>query len=139
MSFVRGRRSFTRRALSLLAALCVLTSLVLSGHRYFYCALMNEVSLDTCCEAPVGSAETDGPSIERSACCTIEHFAPAAPGVDSQQETALRAPLLAAVAVEPPRSAPPLAATRARTRDARAGPDAPDSREHRLRLMVFLT
>ncbi len=134
----RGHRTYTR-ALALLAVFSVLSSLLLGGHRYFYCALMSEVSLDACCEPPAGAARDEGPGIERNGCCTSEHFAPAAPGFHAQQEVALRAPLLATVKFETFRGASYVPAARARVREARAGPGAPDAREHLLRLMSFLT
>jgi hypothetical protein len=140
MRFQHGHRSFTRTAIALLAALSVLASFVLGGHRYFYCAVMNEVSLDACCEPPSASTRDDGPGIEGNACCITEHFASAGPGVRHHEQAALRSPFVAALGGETPRSAPRLPEVRdAIERRARAGPGPANPREHRLRLMVFLT
>jgi hypothetical protein len=141
MRFRRRLRRHVRAAFALIAAFSVLVSVVLAGHRYFFCAQMSEASLDSCC-APsheAASSNDDGPAIDREACCTTSRFATPAPATFAAVDLALRAPLLAVLPVPSPLThAQPLAAAPA-TREARAGPIQPDPREHRLRLMVFLT
>jgi hypothetical protein len=145
MRFRRGFWRYARAALALFVTFSVLVSVVLAGHRYFFCPQMNEASLDACCApaaaAPHESAPSndDGPAIDREACCATAHFATPAPTTFAAAELAPRAPLVAVLSVPSPTSftqplAPPPAA-----RYARAGPSEPDPRAHRLRVMVFLT
>jgi hypothetical protein len=136
-----------RPALALLAALSVLVSFVLGGHRYFYCAQMHEVGLDACCPQPhselaargPGTAGDEGPSIARSACCTAEQFAPAAPAVHPASDGVPCAPVSAVLPAQTPASRAPRPTANGLAYQARAGPIAPDPREQRLRLMVWLT
>jgi hypothetical protein len=139
MRLGRGQGGFTRRALPLLAALSMLVSFVLGGQRYFYCAEMNAVNLHACCEHTVEASSHDGPSLARNACCTMERFASLAPGVRPPRAEAPPAHPPAPVSVEASSNARPCVASREVTRPARGRPAPPDPREHRLRLMVFLT
>jgi hypothetical protein len=124
-----------------MAALSVLTSVVLGGHRYFYCAHMDEVSLDACCARPDTAARTQpaqAPAVGREACCVTKHFASPAPTSVGSSEIVVRAPV--ATVLAPPIPPPtPNAPSLWVGRIARAGPDRWDPRDHRVRLMVSLT
>jgi hypothetical protein len=129
----------TRAGFALLVAVSVLVATVLGGHRYFYCAVMGEVSLDACCGSPSGSADDDGPAIDREPCCASARFSTPAPGTAALHKLTLRAPLVAVLAVPGPLAIPTRPETTWLARDARAGPGDPSPRESRLRRMVFLT
>ena len=139
MRFGRGQRGFTRRALALLAALSVLVSFALGGQRYFYCAEMNEVNLHACCEHAAGGSDHDGPGVRGNACCTMERFASPATGVRPARGEVPRAHPPAPVGVEAASSGRTCSALGVMDWSPHGRRAAPDPRERRLRLMVFLT
>jgi hypothetical protein len=128
-----------RGAVALLVGVSVLLSVVLGGHRYFYCAQMNEVSLDVCCQRPKAADDASRAVIEHE-CCAVEHFAPLSAGVHPRgNDRTLRAPLLFRLPVPRAVEVSKGPATCAGAPLARAGPRLLGAREHRLRLMVSLT
>lgn len=141
MTLRRGRR-LTRAAIAMIAAVTVLAATLLGGHRYFFCPLMNEASLDACCCGPSDRAahdSGDAPAIDRESCCVAKRFAAPPATAIAADDPAFRAPL---VAVLPPPSAAVACILHTHDvalREARAGPSRAGPREHRLRTMVFLT
>jgi hypothetical protein len=123
----------------LLLALSILGSIVLSGHRYFYCVHMDAASFDACCASSSSSSRADDelPSVEAAACCITRHLATPPPSILGWHVPNLRSP----PATLPPTSAfadPPRPSPKADVPWlARAGPLL-RPREQQLRLMVFL-
>jgi hypothetical protein len=126
-------------AVRLIVTVSFLASFFLGGHRYFFCAQMNEASFDACCQRTAESADDEGPSADLGdVCCKSQRFLPTAPGVTPADESALRVPLAAVLPAVVVASAPPAMAIRAQDRRARDGPSS-SARAHRQRIMVSLT
>jgi hypothetical protein len=104
---------------------------------------MNEASLDSCCTGEPrasGAQDRTGPALDREACCITRHFAAPAPTAVGASKLVIRSPVSTVL----PAYVPLGSQTHARVpqsehRFARAGPEGPSLREHRIRLMVSLT
>jgi hypothetical protein len=138
----RRRKALANGAMALLAALSVLAAVLFGGQRYFYCPLMEEASLRSCCadETRVSDSPEQGPALDRQACCITKHFASPAPSSVGASKLVIRSPLVTVLAASPMLAAPAHAPMDAKERRfARAGPERTSLRSHRLRLMVSLT
>jgi hypothetical protein len=128
-----------RSALALLAAVSLVVSVVLGGHRYFYCPQMDEASFDACCGPESAPLRQDGPAFDHAPCCEAKHFSAPVPASIGAPESVPCAPLVAVLPASIPVISPTLPARSSDHRLARDGPTGPTPRDHRLRLMVFLT
>jgi len=134
---MRGRRGRTERraALALIAVIALVASVAFGGHRYFFYSQMGEVSFHACCARGLG----DGSAIDSESCCAARQMDAPDPGVVVLSPPVVQTPLVAVVPVPAATRPPVLPSVRRFAHDARAGPPDSDAREHRLRLMVFLT
>ena len=136
-----------RRFVSGLVALAVVTTTLLAGHSYFYCAPMHRVGFDTCCpeeRAHGGEHEHAAREValsETHRCCEPRSFAssdraagPMPPGFVAPAPVAAVLPAVPeAVLRVARRSAAP------RAHDTRAGPPRGSPLAHRVPVDVSLT
>jgi hypothetical protein len=132
-----------------LVALAVVTTTLLAGHTFFYCAAMARVGFDTCCAEQLGNhdeAHDEGGAKtlaidETHRCCEAKTFAQGDPGRGAMAPPTVLASPVAAVLpavlealVHASRtSAPP------RLRDTRAGPPPGSPLAFRVPVDVSLT
>jgi hypothetical protein len=121
--------------LALIGVIALVASVAFGGRRYFYCPQMSEASFHACCARGLG----DGAAIDRESCCSARQLDAPDPGFVVLSPPVVQAPLVAVLPVPAGTCAPSMSSVRRFAHDARAGPPPSDAREHRLRLMVFLT
>ena len=136
MARASRQQRWWKGAWALVAALSLLASTVVAGHRYFTCAWMTGVALEPCCHH---GATDSQPTIDAEACCHARHFASPDPGLTTAPGAAIAAPLLAIVLVPTRAAGAPVEAPPVDIRWARAGPAPGSPNDYRIRLRVSLT
>jgi hypothetical protein len=118
------------------AAVSLLLATLAAGHRYFTCAKMTGMALESCCHQSAADLE---PTIDTDACCHARHFASPDQGFAAAPRGVMPAPLLAVLPGPTLGATAPAGAHSVDIRSARAGPARGSPNDYRIRLRVSLT
>ena len=139
-TLLRRERRWAARGLSGLLpaalAVCLVASTLMAGSRYFYCSMVDETRLSSCCPEHRSGGASQSAELRSSPCCEPRLLG-ALPSADVVRSPSIAAaPLFAVLAPFPARA--PVLVQPAKTFEPRRGSDPPTASQARSQLMVFL-